>query len=98
MRRHLRHLITPGIPSALLLVATACDTSLPVAPPNFRAKALMAVQPRFDATPARLETHKAKDLYEVKLWMPEAATGKERLAAICWFDEREQLVMVRYPE
>lgn len=98
MRRHLRHLSPLGFTSTLLLLATACDTTLPVAPPDLRAKAVAAVQPHFDATPARLETRKAKNLYEVKLWMPNPATGKERLAAICWFDERQQLVMVRYTE
>ncbi len=98
MRRHLRHLSSLGLASTLLLAALACDTSLPVPPPDLRNKAVAAVQPRFDAHSARVETRKGKELYEVTLWMRDPATGKEKVAAICWFDLRQQLVMVRYPE
>jgi hypothetical protein len=95
MRRPLRPLIT-GCAGALLLLAVGCDGSQAATMPNFRAKAVEAVRSRLDAHTARLETRKARDLYEVKLWMPDASPEKEKLVAICWFDEQRRLVLVRY--
>ena len=98
MRRALRSLNVSAFGAGLLLVATACDTSLPVPLPDFRAKVVEAVRTRLDATGARLEAHKVRDLYEVKVWTRDPVSGKERMSAICWFDERRQLTMVRYAD
>ncbi len=96
MRRHPGFLTTLGCALGLLLL-TACDTTLPVPLPELRGKVVEAVQPRVDARTARLETRKVRDLYEVKVWTRDPATGQERVAAICWFDARKQLTLVRYP-
>ncbi|HJW31835.1 MAG TPA: hypothetical protein VJ505_00580 [Holophagaceae bacterium] len=97
MRRHPGFLTTFGCALGLLILATACDTSLPVPMPDLRDKVVEAVQPRLDARAARLETRKVRDLYEVKVWVKDPATGQERISAICWFDARKQLTLVRYP-
>ncbi|HJV21927.1 MAG TPA: hypothetical protein VJ570_04480 [Holophagaceae bacterium] len=94
MRRTLR---TLTLPTAVLLLATACDTSLPLPLPDFRVKVVAAVETRFDARPARLETRRISSaLFEVKVWMKDPATGKEQLKAICWFDNRHQLTTLKY--
>ena len=90
--------MVPGLAALQLLLATACGTTRSTALPEFRAKAVEAVSSTFDARTARVETHKAKHLYEVKLWMKDPASGRERLAATCWFDENRRLVLVRYVE
>ena len=97
MRRRSPSLIHTALAVGCLLLGTACDSTLPVPLPDFRDKAVLAVRARLDATSARLETRKVRDLYQVKLWMPDPAT-KEKVKAICWFDGRRQLVMVTYPE
>lgn len=90
--------MTPSLAAMALLLATACDTTRSTVLPDFRAKAVEAVRSTFDARAARVETHKAKHLYEVKLWMKDPTSGRERLAATCWFDENRRLVLVRYAE
>lgn len=98
MRRHLRPLRTLGLAALPLFMATACGSTQSATLPDFRAKGVEAVRSKFDARGARVETHKAKHLYEVKLWMKDPASGRERLAATCWFDENRRLVLVRYAE
>lgn len=94
MRRTLRALT---FPTAALLLATGCDTTLPLPPPEFRGRVVAAVESHFDARTARLEPRKVRDdLWEVKVWMKHPATGQDQLKAICWFDGRLQLTMVKY--
>lgn len=88
-------------PAAGLLLGVAtlgCDPKLDPGLPDFRRQAVDAVSPRFDARGARFETHRAKSLFVVKVWMREGSQGAERLRATCWFDDQRRLQTVVYAD
>lgn len=76
----------------------ACD-----APPNpedqaLRAKAIVAVQGRFDAGQAVMESAKVQDYRLIRIHDRVGKEGKGPLRATCWFDRQGRLVTVVYPD